>query len=306
MDRAVLASCVLATATALAPLPPSSLPVMDASTMARTIWRQRELWATDLHAIVPCGEGPPRYRLAYMAMRNRAEVLRLMLAEAECPYEFEIVGFKNWERGVKATTPHGKLPVLRAYDGVADLGQEGAITRFLARELGLAGRGPAEEARVDALYHLWFATLRNQGVSHSGEHFSVAALKVAAPTADRPRYEEVYRLDDLSRADRSLAALGFFEATLEKTGTGYLVGDAPTVADLGLFYVLYELAEDDKVPDFAVKFALPRLGAFLDRVAARPGIRAFLESPARIPRYERDPNGASTYAYVPGRASPAR
>jgi hypothetical protein len=42
-------------------------------------------------------------------------------------------------------------------------------------------------------------------------------------------------------------------------------------------------------------------------MAARPGIAAFLASPARMPRYARDAStGAGTYEYVAGRGSPAR
>jgi hypothetical protein len=35
--------------------------------------------------------GRPRFRLAYMPMRNRAEVPRLIMEEAGCPYEFDVV-----------------------------------------------------------------------------------------------------------------------------------------------------------------------------------------------------------------------
>ena len=283
--------------------------VLDAKTVAQTLWQERDLFETSVHALITRGPpGPPAFRLAYMPCRNRGEILRLMLEEAQVPYELEIVGFRAWrDGGVKATTPHGKLPVLRDYDGRgADLGQEGAITRFLARKLGLAGRTPEEEAAVDALYCFWFATLRNNGVSHDGEHFSCAALKAVEDVGElaRPPYGAVFRQNTLSKAERSLVALDFFEKTLADAGTGFLVADAPTVVDLGLFYILYELGEDDICPDWADKFGLPLLRAFADRVAARPQIAAFLASPARMPRYAREPSGASLYTYLAGRDSP--
>ena len=120
----------------------------------------------------------------------------------------------------------------------------------------------------------------------------------------RPPYGEVFRQNTLSKAERSLVAPDFFKKTLADAGTGFLVADAPTVVDLGLFYILYELGEDDICPDWAEKFGLPRLRAFVDRVAARPPIAAFLASPARMPRYAREPSGASLYTYVAGRDSP--
>ena len=96
-------------------------------------------------------------------------------------------------------------------------------------------------------------------------------------------------------------ALRYFEDALGPSG--FLVGDL-TYADLGLFYMLYELGEEDNVPDWVERFGLPRLGAFRDAIAARPRIASFLESPRRMPRYARDVSGASTYFYVPGRGSP--
>lgn len=64
----------------------------------------------------------------------------------------------------------------------------------------------------------------------------------------------MFRQNTFSRKERSLAALRFFEERLEERGTGYLVGDSPTYVDLGLFYILFELAEEDNVPDFAERF----------------------------------------------------
>ena len=242
-----------------------------------------------------------------MPCRNRGEIIRLMLEEARCSYELEVVGFRAWARDVKASTPDGKLPCLRNYDGRGtDLCQEGAITRFLADKLGLAGSDAAERAAVDAMYCFWFSTLRNNGVSHDGEHYSVAALKEAdegLTAASVPPYEAVFRLDPLSRAERSLVALKRFEEVLGASKSGYLVGDQITYPDHGLFYILYELAEDDNVPDFAERFALPHCGAF-DRMSARPQLADFLASPRRMPRYARDPS-EQTYLYVAaGRASP--
>mgnify|MGYP002829789716 CR=1 FL=1 len=86
--------------------------------MQKHLWATRDLFSTDVHGIVRCGPqlAPPRFRLAYIPCRNRGEILRLILEESGAEYELEVVGFKNWETGVKETTPHGKLPVLRDAD----------------------------------------------------------------------------------------------------------------------------------------------------------------------------------------------
>ena len=332
---------------------------MDALLVAQKIWKDSYLFETDIHAIIRCGnnnneateevdkEGDdhkqistlssiplplPQFHLAYMPMRNRGEIIRLMLEESGCLYDLEIIGFKNWAEAVvgedeetsnntrggggrgicnniKATTPQGKCPVLRNYDGQDignDLGQEGAITRYLAKELNLSGTTSIEEAEVDALYCFWFSTMRNNGLSHDGEHFSIASLRDAPPTNDRPRYQDVFRLNTLSKADRSLMALGYFEEQLEKSNSGYLLPSGLTYIDFGLFYILFELAEEDNVPDFVMKFNLPKLGLFLESIQNRSKIKEYILSPSRMPRYKRDTDGTSLYTYIEGKGSPRR
>jgi len=274
------------------------LDVVDAEDLRRQLYLARDLWSTEMHCILRRGHGEPQFRLAYMPMRNRCEVARLILEEAGAPYDFEVIGFKRWW-AVKEQTPFGKVPILRALGGAGDdLAQEGAITRFLARKLGLAGRTVEEEAAVDMVYQQLFCTLRNNGLTHDGEHYSPVALR-AAPGRAGPAYREMHRLNNCTRAERSLAALDVFEERLARTGTGVLVGDAVTYADLALFYILYELAEEDNVPDFAERFRFPRLGEFLRAMAGRPRLKAYVESPRRMPRYERP-----GYVYCPGRGSP--
>jgi len=339
------------TATAAA-YPTRPVPILSAIDVARNIWStEGGLYETDVHGIVRChcgedGDGVeriPRYRLLYMPMRNRGEIIRLILEEARVPYEVEVVGWRNWigtsastardhtdgntatenrNGGVKATTPHGKCPVLLTDIHVTtaspklSLGQEGAITRYLAQELDLAGRTPAERAQVDSLYCLWFATMRNHGVSHDGEHFSIAALRTLAnaphqhglEALPRPSYEDVQRLqalNDYTRAERSLMVLDLFERHLEHNKTGWsLVGEGCTYVDLGLFYILFELAEDDNVPDFGERFGLPRLEEFVARMEGRMHIGEYVRSPSRMPRYSRAVDGTSLYRYVEGKGSP--
>lgn len=275
----------------------------------RLLWSKGDLFETDVHAVIRCGQGTPRFHLVYMPCRNRGEIPRLILEEAQCCYDLEVVGFQVWKEAVKPTVPFGKLPCLRNYDGLRhDLGQEQAITRFLAQRVGLAGSSVLEQAKVDELYSFCMNTLRNSGVSHDGEHYSVAALKELAQQPDNISpplpYERMFRQNTHSRAERSLAALRVFEQQLEASGTGFLVGHAPTYADLALFHVLWELAEPDSLPDFSALFGLPRLGEFYERIAQRPALSQYLASPRRMPRYQRDASGASLYTYCEGKHSP--
>ena len=102
-------------------------------------------------------------------------------------------------------------------------------------------------------------------------------------------------------------ALRYFEEQLEKSSSGFLVSGAGlTYVDLGLFYILFELAEEDNVPDFAEKFHFPKLGEFFESMQNRPKIKHYITSPGRMPRYRRDADGTSLYTYVEGKGSPRR
>jgi len=287
-------------------IPPSrsfALPgvrTMPADEVSREIWLSGDLWNTSMHTIIRCGEGDPRFSLAYMPMRNRVEVSRLMLEDCQCPYEFEVIGFKRWQ-DIKPKTPLGKVPVLYNFDGKGnDLAQESAITRFLARKLGLCGKSDEEEALVDMLYTQFFCTLRNNGLTHDGEHYAVTALKEAPPELVKSRrsYQMMHRVNNWTVAERSLAALGVFEDRLKLSKAGFLVGDAVTYVDHALLHILLELAEPENVPDFAERFELPFLGQFLRRMEQRPGIAAYVRSSRRMPRYTRP-----GYVYCPGKYS---
>lgn len=273
---------------------------MSAEEVRRHLYTAEDLWSTDVHAVISCGEGEPRFRLGYMPMRNRCEVPRLILEEAQCPYKFEVLGFRKWKAGLKAEMPLGKCPVLYNFDGKGNhLAQETAITRFLAGQVGLDGHSAEERAMLDMMYQQLWCTIRNNGLTHDGEHYSAVALAGLEGRPEGPSYQEMPRVNDFTVAQRSLAALDVFEAWLERSGTGFLVGDTPMYVDLGLFETLFELAEPEHVPDFAERFGLPRLGAFLEAMSARPQLKRYLESPGRMPRYTRP-----GYVYCSGRSAP--
>ena len=325
------------------------LPVADALALREELYEVENLWDTAMHCLLcrHCAApadathwlqvrtaAAPALRstapalttrvpspplLQYMPMRNRAEVPRLLLEAAQAPYVLEVVGYRRWP-AVKPTTEFGKTPALVDVDGAGlDVSHEAAITRFLAKSLGLAGRTPAEEARVDDLYMQYWHTIRNNSTTHAGDLYDTGALRraVVERTEDWPRvprFQETHRVNSLSVAARSYQALKVFEDLLEERAAAasplerppYLVGDALTYVDLAVFEALLDLAELDAVPDFAEALGLPHLKRLLTHVAALPRIAGYLASPSRLPRYERRDRevGGASYVYVPGIASP--
>ncbi len=84
-------------------------------------------------------------------------------------------------------------------------------------------------------------------------------------------------------ADRIPKFLGYFEHVLDRNGTGYSIGRALTYIDLSLFQIVAGLryAFPKNMTRSEPKY--PRLIALHDRVAKRPLVASYLESPRRIP-----------------------
>lgn len=68
-----------------------------------------------------------------------------------------------------------------------------------------------------------------------------------------------------------------FEAALTKTGTGFLVGDSITYADIAVWDILQVLAS--KI-DGALD-GYPKVAAFVEAISKRPRIAALLEDSAK-------------------------
>jgi glutathione S-transferase len=211
--------------------------------------------------------------LVYFAARGRAELIRLILAEAGVDYVEHPVG-----RGtppvdgrptdfaaLKATgdLPFEAVPVWEEPGGFR-LAQSLAIAGHLARVHGLAGKTLAEQAQVEQ----WLGAYEDV----RGE---LRKVSTAAP-AQRAAAREELRAKALPRW------LGYLDRLLRANGggAGFAVGAGVTVADLALYYLL-EVARDNGMGEVVERY--PALAAFAKRIAARPRVAAYLASPRRHP-----------------------
>ncbi|XP_019408970.1 PREDICTED: hematopoietic prostaglandin D synthase isoform X2 [Crocodylus porosus] len=88
------------------------------------------------------------YKLTYFNMRGRGEIIRYLFAYSGIKYEDNRIEWADWPN-IKPTIPFGKVPILEI-DGVI-IHQSLAIARYLAKENGVAGKTPLEQALVDAI-----------------------------------------------------------------------------------------------------------------------------------------------------------
>jgi len=189
----------------------------------------------------------PKVKLTYFNLRGRAEYARLLLAYGGIEYEDCRVEGGDWGK-LKPTTPYGSLPILE-WNGET-IAQSITLSRFIAKEVGLAGRcnlecGQANEI-VDAVTDMFNA--------FSKAHFSkdeAAMKKVMTETLP--------------------TGLAQIEKRLTERGGQFLVGNALTWADIVVFNFC------DFLPDQSVLAKVPKIKNLVGRVGEIPNIKNWVE-----------------------------
>ncbi len=202
---------------------------------------------------------------------SRSQRVLWLLEELEVPYEV-----KRYERRaslaappeLKRVHPLGKSPVLT--DGATTLAETGAIVTFIA-ETHAKGRLLPERGSSD-----WW---RMQHFLHHAEGSAMPPLLMTlvfgripreAPALIRPVARALMRgVDEKLLKPRLAELLDYWDAALEPTG--WFAGPAPTLADV---MMSFPLEAANKRIGFGGR---ARLGAFVERVQARPAYRRALE-----------------------------
>jgi glutathione S-transferase len=200
-------------------------------------------------------------KLLYFAARGRAEVTRLVLAEAGVSYEeenFAVADFPALKKSGRL--PFGAVPLWEE-DGFI-LAQSAAIAAHVARGHGLYGKNPREVALIEQALGA-VEDVRNE----------FRRVQSATPEK-RPEVRAELTSTSLPRW------FGFLERLLVSNGggDGFVVGDGISVADLSLWYAM-EIARDNGFG--AALSDCPKLSAFYERIGARPRLAAYLKSSKR-------------------------
>ena len=226
------------------------------------------------------------YELYYWPqIQGRGEFIRLALEDAGVPYD-DVA--RDPARGVAAirallvASPEARdfdgpapfaPPVLK--DGRVVLAQVANILGYLGPRIGLM---PADDAgRHRAMQvQLTFADLVSE--VHDTHH----------PTSTQFRYED--QLDAARERAQAFVrfrlpkVLGWIERVLRDSGApAQLLATGHSTCDLSLFQLVEGLRYAFPTAMAHYEPAHPRLVEVRDRVAARPGITAYLASPRRLP-----------------------
>ncbi|KAM3842348.1 glutathione S-transferase P-like, partial [Diretmus argenteus] len=193
----------------------------------------------------------PPYTITYFATRGRCAPIRLLLVDQGQDWKEVPVSFENWHKGdLKSTCVFGQLPKFE--DGSLVLNQSAAILRHLARNHGVYGKDAREAALIDMM---------DDGVADLRLKYGLMIYFEYETGKDK-------YIKDLPNH------LSKFEAILSKNKGGFLVGDKISFAD----YSLLEVLLNHLVLSPTCLNAFPNLKSFVEKMSARPKIKAYLES----------------------------
>jgi glutathione S-transferase len=218
-----------------------------------------------------------RYELLYWpGIQGRGEYVRLALEEAGADY----ADVARTERGMammmkmmqarSGTSPFAP-PFVKG--GKLVIGQTANILLYLGSRHGLAPK--AEAGR------LWVHQLQ----------LTIADLVLEIHDTHHPLGPSLYYEDQRAAAKKRTAEfwkervpkyLGYFERLLQGGGGSYVTGRKLSYVDLSLFQIVEGLRYAFPRRMKAFERKVPGLVGLHDRVAARPNIKAYLESHRRI------------------------
>ena len=210
--------------------------------------------------------------LHYFPVQVLGELPRLLLEYTETPYD-SVMYFVNKEQEYKVFAPFGQLP---CYEG-SELGegqiiaQSSAICRHIARQAGIDGATPTEQALQDMLWEAGKDVMDKKSALHSD------------------------KVDD--KLDAVLQGLIKLQKAGKCLGTGNRCSNLG-FGEIGIFHVLYSFHQIK--PLFLAKY--PELLGFMNAVAAVPAINNYLHSPRRLPLTENElgkgHTGIDGYSYI--------
>jgi glutathione S-transferase len=219
-----------------------------------------------------------RYQLFYWpGIQGRGEFVRLALEDAGAAYDdvarhaggmSHMMALMNGEGGKR---PPFAPPFLKS--GKLVIAQVANILFYLGPRLKLA---PADEAGRLWLHQLQLTVTDFVKEIHDTHHPIATGLYYEDQMPAAGQYAAHFLKDRVPKY------LGYFEDVLDKNGGPYLLGRKFTYIDLSMFQLVEGLRYAFPKAMKRVERKMPGLVAVHDRVAKRPGIKAYLDSERRI------------------------
>jgi len=206
------------------------------------------------------------YKLIYFDGRGTAERIRMLFKIARTDFEdvrLNRDSLKQMQGDGTLACSMGKVPVLDV-DGTK-IPQSKAIERYVAKQLGMMGASPVEEAQIDAV------------LEHQRDLRDAYKKVDDMPSGDdkTEKYKEFF-------AQTMPAFMSKVEAALSPSAGPFLVGSTVTVADVAWYQFLLDYLdgggwEGEKEAVAEVLSKMPRIKCSVYAVLAIPEIAAWLK-----------------------------
>jgi glutathione S-transferase len=217
-----------------------------------------------------------RYQLYYWPeIQGRGEFVRLALEDAGANYE-DVARAAGGTAKMMAMLKEEKRPpfappFLKA--GRLMIAQVAKILFYLGPHLKLA---PADEAGRLWLHQLQLTVTDFVKEVHDTHHPVATGLYYEDQKPEAQRYASGF-LDE-----RAPKYLGYFERVLERSGGPNLLGRKFSYGDLSIFQLIEGMRYAFPKGAKPIERKVPGLVDIRDRVAKRPRVKAYLDSPRRI------------------------
>lgn len=219
-----------------------------------------------------------RYQLFYWpSIQGRGEFVRLALEDAGASYDDVARKSGGMDRmmamieGAREKRPPFAPPFLKA--GKLVIAQVAEILFYLGPRLKLA---PKAEADRLWLHQLQLTVTDFVKEIHDTHHPLGSSLYYEDAKPEARRFTENFL------GERAPKYLGYFERVLKKSGGAYTLGRKASYVDLSLFQVIEGLRYAFPKAMKTIERDVRRVVDVRDRVAERPGIKAYLASERRI------------------------
>ncbi len=200
------------------------------------------------------------YKLIYFGVQARAELARMLFRYANVEFEDVRINRDEWAT-LKQEVKFGQVPILEING--KPVAQSQAIVRYLAQKFGYLPTDPDAALPVDELYSFINSDISDK--QFMGSLFQDAEAK------------EKYRSDYFG--NQLPTKLGYLEKILESNGTGYLVGDKLTLADLAFVdfaqRVLFDKDWIERTKPVLERF--PKVSEYLQKRFEDAQYKAYLE-----------------------------
>jgi len=218
-----------------------------------------------------------KIELTYFNIEGVAEKVRLAFKIGGIEFDDKRINFPEWA-AIKPTMPFGQLPVMNV-DGSDPIAQSGAMLRYAGKMSKLYPDDPMQAMKVDEIIGLQEDMSAKLGVTiYVGMRPENYGYPADMPQEEKTAMQKKLR-EPMCADDGDLCKmLKMADDKLGKSGTGFFVGDTPTIADCAFFPVCRQLRSGrlDFIPkDILDKY--PKIVEFEGKMMALPAVKTHYE-----------------------------